>query len=793
MSDQRDDSGRHSWDPSENCPPERFAQPRQPGGRSGDSADYGRPPPGAGSPALPPRQEPELLTHAASRPTDRSDRYDQRGYPWTPWTGGKTRRRWIRRVALVGLLLAVLTPVLAFFAGWLFFTVPSPELLAAERKQVTTIMASDGTTEIGRYVPEQGNRIAVDLDEVPVHVQNAVLAAEDRSFRSNPGFDITGIARAAWKQLSGGTGGGSTITQQYVKVATGQDEYSLFRKFREVIVAAKITKQNSKDRILEDYLNTIYFGRGAYGIQAASQAYFGKKVQSLTPAEAAVLAAAIRSPSRLDPAKNLEESEIRWNFVMDGMVAQGWLSQAERAATGYPATIEPGQAPGSPTDDRAHIVDRVLEELEKQGINREQLAVDGGRITTTIDAPAQRLARDAVLTELRAQPRNLHSSLVAIDPRSGGVIAYYGGSEGDGFDLAGGPVWNPGSAFKPFAMLAALKQDIGMNSIYDGNSPLVIDGRPYENSESRNYSRLTLHEAMTQSVNTAFVRLAEDVGAQAIRDAAVQAGIPEQVNGKRALAELDSGQPAVGITLGQYPVHTIDMANAYATFAADGMRHDPFFIREYVNARGEVDYRHVDEPKQAFDPTNLERNSRLARNLTATLTDVARSSQIPLDGGRQVAAKTGTHQLGDTGANSAAWTVGYTPSISTAVWVGDPANSAIKNSTGGDIFGRGVPGALWQRFMNSYLAGTPMETFPEFKLIGPAAPPPVQAAPQRSANREPGRTRPSARPEPDFEQFLPTPSEPEEESSEPSSRNCFPFGCDDSPSEGDEEGDGERR
>ncbi|MGH3777163.1 MAG: transglycosylase domain-containing protein [Pseudonocardiaceae bacterium] len=791
MSDQRDDSGRHSWDPSENCPPERFAQPRQQGGRAGDSAERGRPPLPAGRPILPPRQEPELLTHTASRPTDQGNQYDRRRYPWMPWTGGK--RRWIRRVALVGLLLAVLTPVLAFFAGWLFFTVPSPELLAAERKQVTTIMASDGTTEIGRYVPEQGNRIAVDLDEVPVHVQNAVLAAEDRSFRSNPGFDITGIARAAWKQLTGGTGGGSTITQQYVKVATGQDEYSLFRKFREVIVAAKITKQNSKDRILEDYLNTIYFGRGAYGIQAASQAYFGKNVQSLAPAEAAVLAAAIRSPSRLDPAKNLEQSELRWNFVLDGMVAQGWLTQTERAATGYPATIEPGQAPGSPTDDRAHIVDRVLDELEKQGINREQLAVDGGRISTTIDVRAQRLAGDAVLTELRTQPRNLHSSLVAIDPRSGGVIAYYGGAEGEGFDLAGGPAWSPGSAFKPFAMIAALKQDIGLNSIYDGSSPLVIDGRPYANSESRDYAKLTLHEAMTQSVNTAFVRLAEDVGAQTIRDAAIQAGIPEQVNGKRSMAELDSGQPAVGITLGQYAVHTIDMANAYATFAADGMRHDPFFVREYVNARGEVDYRHVNEPKQAFDPTNLERNSRLARNLTATLTDVARSSQIPLDGGRQVAAKTGTHQLGDTGSNSAAWTVGYTPSISTAVWVGDPANSAIKNSTGGDIFGRGVPGAIWQRFMNSYLAGTPMENFPEFTLIGPAAPPPVQAAPQRSANREPGRTRPSARPEPDFEQFLPTPVEPEEESSEPSSRNCFPFGCDDSPPRDDEEGDGERR
>ncbi len=690
----------------------------------------------------------------------------------------------------MGLLLAVLTPVLAFFAGWLFFTVPSPAALAAERKQVTTIMASDGTTEIGRYVPEQGNRIEVDLVEVPVHVQNAVLAAEDRSFRSNPGFDITGIVRAAWNQLTGGTGGGSTITQQYVKVATGQDQYSLFRKFREVIVAAKITKQNSKDRILEDYLNTIYFGRGAYGIQAASQAYFGKNVQSLDPAEAAVLAAAIRSPSRLDPAKNLEQSEARWNFVLDGMVTQRWLTQTERAATGYPATIEPGKAPGSPTDDRAHIVDRVLEELDKQGINREQLAVDGGRISTTIDARAQGLARDAVLTELRGQPRNLYSSLVAVDPRTGGVTAYYGGEQGDGFDLAGGPVWNPGSAFKPFTMMAALEQDIGLNSIYDGNSPLVIDDRPYENSESRNYSRLTLQEAMTQSVNTAFVRLAQEVGPRAIRDAAVRAGIPEQVNGKRAMAELDSGQPAIGITLGQYPVHTIDMASAYATFAADGMQRDPFFVREYVNARGDVEYTHLDEPKQAFDQTNLERNSRLARNLTATLTDVARSSQIPLEGGRQVAAKTGTHQRGDTGDNAAAWTVGYTPSISAAVWVGDPANSAIKNATGGDIFGRGVPGAIWQRFMNSYLRGTPMETFPEFKLIGPAPPPPVQAAPPTSANREPSRTRPS-RPEQDFESFLPTPIEPEDESTERSSRSCFPFGCDDSPPQDDDEEDEE--
>ncbi|MGH3973090.1 MAG: transglycosylase domain-containing protein [Pseudonocardiaceae bacterium] len=742
-------------------------------------------------PTLPPRKEPELLTHAASQSAYRSHRYGRRYAGVSePHPDGKTRRRWIRNVVLVGLLLAVLTPVLAFFAGWLFLSVPSPVALAAQRKQITTIMSSDGATEIGRFVPEEGNRIAVDLNQVPVHVQNAVLAAEDRSFRSNPGFDITGIARAAWKQLTGGTGGGSTITQQYVKVVTGQDEYSIIRKFREVIISAKITKQNSKDQILEDYLNTIYFGRGAYGIQAASQAYFGKDVQSLTPSEAAVLAGAIRSPSRLDPAKDPQLAQERWSFVLDGMVAQGWLSQAQ-AATRYPATIEPGQAPGSPTDDRAHIVEQVLAELDKHGISREQLAVNGGRINTTIDARAQRLAQEAVLTKLRGQPENLHSALVAIDPRTGGVTAYYGGQQGDGFDLAGGPAWNPGSAFKPFTMLAALEQDIGLNSVYNGDSPLVIDGRPYANSESRDYSQVTLQEAMTQSVNTAFVRLAEEVGPQAIRDAAVQAGIPEQINGKRAMAELDSGQPAVGITLGQYPVHTIDMAAAYATFAADGMRHDPFFVREYVNADGEVDYTNVDEPKQAFDPTNLERNSRLARNLTATLTDVARSSEIPLDGGRQVAAKTGTHQRGDTETNSAAWTVGYTPSISTAVWVGDPANTALKNDDGNDIFGRGLPGAIWRQFMNSYLAGTPMETFPEFKLIGPAPRPVVQPAPPKSTKREPVRTTPSARPQPDFDSF-PTPVESPDEPSESSLRECFPF-CDTSPPEDEEDGGGQRR
>jgi membrane peptidoglycan carboxypeptidase len=657
----------------------------------------------------------------------------------------------VRRIVLIGLLVSILTPVLAFIVGWLIFPVPSPAAVAAARKQATTIVASDGKTEVGRYVPEEGNRIVVSLSQVPMHVQNAVLAAEDRSFRSNPGFDIGGIARAIGEQLTGGSGGGSTITQQYIKVVTGHDEYSLLRKFREMIVAAKITKRESKDQILQDYLNTIYFGRGAYGIQAASHAYFGKTVQNLTVSEAAVLAGLIRSPSLLDPDIDLATAHVRWNLVLSGMVEPGWLSPADRAVQQYPKTLPLSQASrelGVPTDDRAHIVDRVLQELDSQGITRAQLAEGGGRILTTIDPRAQQLARDAARAELRGQPGNLHSSLVAIDPRSGAVIAYYGGSEGNGFDLAGGPAWNPGSAFKPFTMVAALERGIGMYSVYDGQSPLVIDGRSYANSESLNYPKLTLKQAMTQSVNTAFLRLAQDVGPQAVRDAAIQAGIPGEINGKRAMAEPDSGEPGIGITLGQYPVHTIDMASGYATFAAEGMRHEPFFVREYDNSHGSVEYQHLDKPQPAFDQTDPTHNAQLARNVTATLTDVARSSQIPLAGGRQVAAKTGTSQLGDTGHNSTAWTVGYTHSISTAVWVGDPTNAAIKNANGADIFGRGLPGEIWQRFMNPYLQGTHSEVFPPFELIGP--PPPHTRSPAwRTHERR--NTDPFAPPQSDFQ------------------------------------------
>ena len=240
---------------------------------------------------------------------------------------------------------------------------------------------------------------------MPPHVRQAVLSAEDRSFYSNPGFDLTGIGRALWNQATGGIGGGSTITQQYVKVSTGQDSASLWRKYKEIVLAVKISQEQSKDQILENYLNVIYLGRGAYGIQAASQAYFGKDVKDLSVSEGAMLAGTIQSPSRWDPAKNLEKSTERWNFVLDGMVAQGWLPGADRAQQEFPAFLpEAPQGGGIPGDAGGHVYKLAMDELTARGITEQEINTEGLTIDLTIDSKRQEQAVAAVTKVLKGQP-----------------------------------------------------------------------------------------------------------------------------------------------------------------------------------------------------------------------------------------------------------------------------------------------------------------------------------------------------------------------------------------------------
>ncbi len=627
-----------------------------------------------------------------------------------------------RRTALGGLAALLLGPLLAFGLGWLFFPVPSPA--DAVTNQVALVSYTDGS-QLTRLVPEEGNRIAVPIADVPRHVRDAVLAAEDRTFYSNPGFDVTGIVRAAWNQLRGGSGGGSTITQQYVKNALVGDDYSLWRKFKEVVLAVKISQERSKDEILGDYLNAIYFGRGAYGIQSASQAYFGKPVQLLDVSEGAMLAGLIQSPSRWDPAVNADRAVQRWGFVLDGMVAEGWLAPAARAAALFPPTVEPRRGTaGVPADAGGHIVTAVRAELESLGITGEDLAQEGLRITTTID-PAQQERAVAVAEEaLEGQPDELRSAMVAIDPRTGGITAYYGGPNGLGLDYAQVRKL-AGSTFKPFVVLAGLLQDppVGLGERFDGEE---LPG--LRNAEGADCDECDLKQAMTVSNNVIFNRLALDIGPQAVADAARAAGIT---------APLDD--PTEGIALGNKEVSALELASAYATIAGGGVWHQPHLVAQVVTADGNVLY---------SAPTSGERRfpERVARNVVEAMLDVAEADGLELPDGRPVAAKTGTVQSRFDGENNDAWMAGFTPSLASSVWIGTDRNDPIRTASGEPIAGKGLPGEVWQEFMGEALEEQPVEPFVPFRPIGEAP-----------SEEPPGEPEPTPTPEPTPE---PTPTPP---------------------------------
>ncbi|WP_308281894.1 transglycosylase domain-containing protein [Pseudonocardia oceani] len=633
--------------------------------------------------------------------------------PATPEERRAQRLRLVRRTALAGLAAVLLGPLLAFGLGWVFFSVPSPA--DAVTNQVALVSYADGS-RLTRLVPEEGNRIAVSVQDVPQHVRNAVLAAEDRTFYSNPGFDLTGILRAVWNQVQGGSGGGSTITQQYVKNALVGDEYSLWRKYKEVVLAVKISQERTKDEILGDYLNAIYFGRGTYGIQSASQAYFGKPVQLLDASEGALLAGVIQSPSRWDPARNPERAAERWDFVLDGMVAQGWLDPQERADALFPATVEPrrGQA-GVPADANGHVVTAVTAELDALGITSEDLAQEGLRITTTIDPERQQQAVDAAHAALEGQPEDLRSAMVAVDPQTGGILAYYGGDNGLGLDYARVQRL-AGSTFKPFVVLAGLQQDppIGLGETFDGEE---VPG--LRNAEGADCDRCDLKQAMTVSNNVVFNSLAKQVGPENVAAAARAAGIT---------APLDD--PNEGIALGNKEISALELASAYATIAGGGVWHQPHLVSEVVTADGRVLFAAATEGERRFP-------ERVARNVVESMLEVADQDGLTLPDGRPVAAKTGTVQSHFDGENNDAWMAGFTPSLSTSVWVGTDMNTPIRTAGGEPISGKTLPGEVWQEFMGEALEAAPVETFAPYRPIGGGSPGPA-AGTARRPGHDPG-------------------------------------------------------
>lgn len=594
-----------------------------------------------------------------------------------------------------------------FAFAW--FTVSIPDPNAYVNSQSTIIQYSNGT-EIGRIGTQ--NRQILPLAKIPMKMRYAVMAAEDRNYYSNRAFSPTGIARAILNNLKSGSlngEGGSTITQQYAKTAFLTPSRTIQRKIKELVISLKLENALTKDQILENYLNTIYFGRGSYGVQTAAQQYFNRNVNQLSLSQIAVIASILRSPGFYDPALSKENKvrlENRFKYVIQGMLDKKWITEAEAKAAKMPV-VTPRTTSGQLSGPKGYIIDAVQKELSKLGFTQDQLLVGGYVIKTTIEARAQRSAVDAVnrLYPTKA-PDNLHIALVAIRPGTGEVIAMYGGKDYVVRQLndATQSIALAGSTFKPFALAAALEAGIPLTSMWNGDSPQVFDdlGKPYEVSNYGNegWGQIDLLSATQHSVNTVYVPLAMKAGMDKVVDVARRAGIPESV----AMIATPS------VALGVASPRVIDVTNAYATFAAQGVYSKPYMVASVTGPNKGVLYEGKAQTQEVFDKDVM---ADLTYALKSVVNGGTGSAALAL--GRPAAGKTGTSQ-----SNASAWFSAYTPQLAASVALFRDSASESLNGIGGltSVTGGTFPARIWTAFMKGALKGEPVMSFPAPANVG---------------------------------------------------------------------------
>jgi membrane peptidoglycan carboxypeptidase len=592
-----------------------------------------------------------------------------------------------------------------------YFTTEIPDPNEYVNSQATIIQYADGD-EIGRIGAQ--NRTSLPLARIPLDLRRAVLAAEDKNFYSQGAFNPIAILRGAINTALGrGLQGGSTITQQYAKTAFLTADRTIQRKIVELIIAIKLENQLSKDQIFESYLNTIYFGRAAYGVETASQVYFGKSAEKLSIPQAAVLASILRSPGYYDPnyrEGNKERLEARYKYVLNNMAEEGWISKAD--AEKYKAkvpTIRPRLSTGQLAGNKGHLIEAVRKELNAVGFPDEQLLIGGLIVRTTLEKTAQLAAEAAVFSQApKKAPDNLHIGLVSIRPGTGEIVALYGGRDYLARQLndATQGITQAGSTFKPFALIAALEQGISLASVWNGNSPLIFDdfiGRPYEvsNYGNKSFGEVSLLRASATSINTIYVPLGIKVGVDKVIEAARRAGIPQEI----------AMFPSPSVVLGVPSPRVIDVANSYATFAANGVRSKPFFVKEVLGPNKGLLYQARIETEQVFDEDVMA-------DLNYALGEVVRAgtASSALRGfGRPAAGKTGTSQ-----SNASAWFTGYTPQLATSIaFYRDDATQSL-NGIGGltSVTGGSFPARIWNAYMKVALKGQPKLKFPEPAYIG---------------------------------------------------------------------------
>ncbi len=614
---------------------------------------------------------------------------------------------WLR--VLLGTFLGFFTifvlGVIALVIIYMRTQIPQPN--ANANRQLSIIYYNDGKTEMDRFNADQGNREDVKLAQVPTKVQYEFLAAEDRNFYTNNGVSPTGILRALWTNLKGGDSaqGGSTITQQYVKNYFLSQDKTYTRKLKEAMIAIKIDHKYSKQQILEDYLNNTYFGRNAYGIQAAAKVYFNKDVSKLTPSEGAFLASVINAPGLYDPANGTKaETRVRqrMTYVLDGMVTEGWMTPAERAKQYFP-TVQPRKKNQYASGPTGYITATVRAELKsKLKLSDEDIDRGGLRITTTIDKNDQQAAVTAVENGMPSSAKDLHAGLVAQKP-DGSIVAMYGGADyrASQYSSANQAALQGGSSFKVFGTTAALENGYNLNSRFDGSSPMTVPGysKPIKNDAGEQFGSITIAQALKYSVNTAFVRLNLAMGPNKTKDAAVQVGIPSTSPG------LNNNGTNV---LGEASVRVSDMANAYSTIASGGKKADPHVIAKVTSVTGDYSYKAKDSTTQAVDQKVA---NDVAVAMEGPVTQGGTAYRALQDFTRPAGGKTGT-----TNGYRSAWFTGFTPNQLTAsvgMYSGDGSANTSLAAEGQSFYGGTVPALIWKNFMQSALQGQPVAQMPK--------------------------------------------------------------------------------
>lgn len=728
-----------------------------------------------------------------------------------PRAGKYGAARWMPSWRLVtGLFIGFFGSLVAVAGiGYALVAVPDPAKAATAQNNV--YLWDDGTQMVA--TGGEMNRQIIPYEQIPKEMRYAVISAENKTFQDDNGIDPMGIARAVYNMAKGGqTQGGSTITQQYVKNAMLDDRsQTVSRKFKELFISIKVGVDVPKEKVMAGYLNTAYYGRNAYGIEAAARAYFNEKAQKLDASQCAFLAAVLKGATYYDPAgavevdpaatreANTKRAMIRWEWILDEMVKDGHLSQAERAKyTKFPK-IESPRSNTQLSGQIGYLVDLAKAYVVKNtDITEGKLRQGGYQIQTTFNKKMVKELSDAVA---KVQKENIKPKLrpetdkhvqfggASVDPASGAIRAIYGGTDAtkhftNNADVTGAAV---GSTFKPFVLASAMKwgvrdedgdpsqaQDertiVSPKSMFSGKNNLKIrnyDRTVWHNEEGKEWLQpndgnesygsppeydITLREAMRVSANSAFVQLGMDVGLDKVKEAAVDAGLLESSL---------TGTTFPSFSIGISDPSAIRMASSYATFAASGKHRDLHSVTKVSDKEG-VKFRHedVEETTQAF-------TSEVADNVTDVLKTVVdegtgTSARLP---GRDVAGKTGT-----TDGNKSAWFVGYTPQLSTAIGMYRmDDNASAKNrkflemyGTGGQesIHGASFPAEIWHDYMAKALKGKKVMKFPSAPPIGEVvndeteAPssPPASETPEKSPDPSETPTR-SQRPTP------PSPSE----------------------------------